>query len=67
MKSILTFQKWTKKMSKIDLSKKSLLRKFFIILINFYGVKLNDIKIFYCHIFFKKIVESFSISYIWKH
>ena len=29
MKSVLTFSKWTKKMSKIDLSKTSLLTEFF--------------------------------------
>jgi len=51
MKSILTFSKWTKKMSKIDLPKMSLLRKFFVSIMKNYRHKLNQKKIFYDDIF----------------
>ena len=69
MKSVLTFQKWTKKMSKIDLSKKSLLTEFFDLIMKFYGVILNENEKFYEHIFFiffvEKYLGTFSTTNIW--
>ncbi len=58
MKSILTFPKWTKKMSKIGLSKTSLLTDFFCDDIEIYGLKLYHKFIFVIekkiNIFWKK-------------
>ena len=39
MKSVLTFSKWTKKMSKIDLSKLLLLTENFVLIMKIYGLK----------------------------
>ena len=47
MKSILTFPKWTKKMSKNDLPKTSLLTDFFCDDIEIYGVNLYH-KFIFC-------------------
>jgi len=60
MKSILTFSKWTKKMSKIDLSKMSLLTKNFVLIKKNYGVKLNENKKNCYDNFFKKNLKIFS-------
>jgi len=58
MKSILTLSKWTKKMSKIDLSKILLLTKNFVSIMKIYGVVFYH-KILFCYdiffIFFEKI------------
>jgi hypothetical protein len=66
MKSILTFSKWTKKMSKIDLSKILLLTKNFVLIMKIYGVILNQKKLFCYDIFFKKNLKIFSQSSLWK-
>ena len=71
MKSILTFQKWTKKMSKIDPSKTFLLRKKFVLIKKNYRHKLNE-SIFYSeHNFFiffaKKYLGTFCVDNIYQH
>ena len=64
MKSILTFKKWTKKMSKNRMPKKSLLTKFSLTIIKIYRHKLNQIFFFMIVIFFIKKLKVFFISYI---
>jgi hypothetical protein len=63
MKSILTFENWTKKMSKNEKPKYFLLTEFFITILKNYGVKLNE-KFIFCHDkFFIKNLKTF---YIWR-
>jgi len=65
MKSILTFPKWTKKMSKIDLSKILLLTKNFVLVKKKYRHKLNQIKKNCYDIFLKKDLKIFSMVTLW--
>jgi hypothetical protein len=62
----LNFQKWTKKMSKIDIPKHFLLTKFSYSMLKNYGDNLNDNKKFYDDKFFiflrKTILELFILS-----
>ncbi len=68
MKSILIFQKWTKKMSKIEISKTLLLTKNFVYIEKNYGVVLNEnIKklLAYFFIFFvEKYLGIFSVALV---
>jgi hypothetical protein len=63
MKSILTFSKWTKKMSKIDLPKMSLLTDFFCDDVENLSSQIKlEIKNLLLYIFIKKLKDFFSME-----
>jgi hypothetical protein len=65
MKSILTFQKWTKKMSKIGLPKYSLLTDFLFLSFDIYRHKRDCKKIIYdCNFLYFFCGKGFRVLYV---